>query len=67
LVDGTAPTQLKEGVKAIVDARAGKIAQERFNRLLGSVNKPVYHSSSSLFNPSAIGQHRMPAPISAAA
>ncbi|KAH8113401.1 5-aminolevulinate synthase [Phellopilus nigrolimitatus] len=74
LKDGSAPAQLKQGEKPPVDARAGRIAQARFNALLGTApaagGNPVYHaasgSASSLFNPAAIGQHVAPA-ISTAA
>ncbi|KLO12849.1 5-aminolevulinate synthase [Schizopora paradoxa] len=63
LLNNTSPVQLKDGEKAIVDARAGRIAQERFKRLLGPVQKPVYHPPS-LFNPTPLA---IPAAIAAAA
>lgn len=63
LLNNTAPVQLKDGEKALVDARAGRISQERFNRLLGAVQKPVYHPPS-LFNPTPLA---IPAAIAATA
>jgi len=69
LLDQTAPVQLKDGVKGVVDARAAQIMQERFTRLLGAVtaNKPAYSNTKSLFNPTPIGQLHLPTAISAAA
>lgn len=68
LLDGVAPQMLANGSKAIVDAQAAKIAQDRFTSLLGSISKtltPTYPmSSGSLFNPSPI---HMPTPIAATA
>lgn len=37
LTDGTAPEMLREGQKGVVDARAVRIAREKFNDLLGPV------------------------------
>lgn len=68
LNDGTAPVQLANGAKAIVDTRAGVAARERFSHLLGPVlNKPVYHSANaaSLFNPTV--KHLLPHSIAASA
>ena len=68
LNDSTSPVQLANGAKAIVDARAGMVARERFNHLLGPViNKPIYHSAvaASLFNPTV--KHIAPQAIAASA
>jgi 5-aminolevulinate synthase len=70
LLDGTSPAQLKDGEKAIVDTRAGRIARERFNNLLGPVHayKPAYYASAGLFNPTPLASTaQQSVPIAAAA
>ncbi|KAI5117497.1 hypothetical protein M0805_009666 [Coniferiporia weirii] len=76
LTDGTAPVQLKQGEKIPVNSRAVRAATARLDPLIGSMNKPVYHSApgsaiaNALFHPTALGgnakQHVAPA-ISTAA
>ena len=71
LLDGSAPTPLSRGAKTHVDARAGKIAMARFDKLLGkaaTINAWGAYAPASkhqLFNPAPLGG--MPAPIAAAA
>lgn len=70
LLDGTAPKQLRNGEKTIIDARAARVSQDRFNNLLGPIAmyKPVYHSASALlFNPSPTAANHAPSMIAAAA
>jgi len=69
LLDDTAPRQLSQGNKGIVDLTGLKDAQNRFNELLGVVPRAV-PSHSSLFSPSPMGagvNHHFPTPIAAAA
>lgn len=70
LLDGTSPAQLKDGEKTPVDARAGRVARERFNGLLGSVHayKPVHHVAAGMFNPTPLAPAaKQSVPIAAAA
>ena len=52
LLDGTSPVMLQGGAKAVVDARAVRISQNRFNELLGAAPRAHAHASTGLLNPS---------------
>ena len=67
LEDGTAPVQLANGVKSVVNTRAARISQDRFTPLLGPAEPLIRASTTSLFNPSAIGRVNIPSPIAVSA
>ncbi|KAH7100621.1 5-aminolevulinate synthase [Auriculariales sp. MPI-PUGE-AT-0066] len=60
LLDGTAPTQLITGSKAVVESSAIKESQHRFNELLGPV--VTAKTTSTLFSPMAMNPAAAPTP-----